>query len=173
MRAESGTADTPAFPMRGLILLPFFKNRLKNFIKQYTGSRGDDERYGTEDKDFYRVSGEELRGLSRGSDGYTQQNGDDVDERTTGRLGQTTGYATLFEKVTKEEHTQQRETDGTRKQVSSRPTMGKMIFSVCDTTRGGRMRIRRSFFVVSRRMMAAELPEPVPCRSRPIWRWHP
>ena len=43
--------------------------------------------------------------------------------------------------------------DGTRKQVSSRPTMGKMIFSVCDTARAGFMRMSFSFFVVRARMM--------------------
>jgi len=33
MRAESGTADTPAFPMSGLILLSFFKIKLNIFTK--------------------------------------------------------------------------------------------------------------------------------------------
>ena len=42
--------------------------------------------------------------------------------------------------------------EGTRKAVSKRPMMGKTIFSVCDTTRGGFIRITRSFFVVKRRM---------------------
>ena len=47
----------------------------------------------------------------------------------------------------------QQDPEGTRKHVSNRPTMGKMTFSVCDTTRGGFMRMRRSCLVVSRRMM--------------------
>ena len=43
--------------------------------------------------------------------------------------------------------------DGTRKQVSNRPMMGNITFSVWETLRGGAIRITRSFFVVSRRMM--------------------
>ncbi|OAV72094.1 hypothetical protein Barb6_01271 [Bacteroidales bacterium Barb6] len=42
--------------------------------------------------------------------------------------------------------------EGTRKQVSSKPTIGKMIFSVEETTLAGFMRMTRSFLVVSRRM---------------------
>ena len=42
--------------------------------------------------------------------------------------------------------------EGTRKQVNNKPMMGNITFSVCDTTRGGFIRIRRSCFVVSRRM---------------------
>ena len=42
--------------------------------------------------------------------------------------------------------------EGTRKQVSSKPRMGKITFSVCETTRGGFMRIRRSCLVVSKRI---------------------
>ena len=43
--------------------------------------------------------------------------------------------------------------EGTTKQVSSRPTIGKMIFSFCDTTRAGFILMRRSSLVVKRRMI--------------------
>ena len=33
IRAESGTADTPALPINGLILLPFLRKRLKILTK--------------------------------------------------------------------------------------------------------------------------------------------
>ena len=42
--------------------------------------------------------------------------------------------------------------EGTTKQVSSMPTMGKIIFSFCDTARAGFILIRRSFLVVNRRI---------------------
>ena len=39
--------------------------------------------------------------------------------------------------------------DGTKKAVNNKPTIGKTIFSVCETALGGFIRITRSFFVVS------------------------
>ena len=42
--------------------------------------------------------------------------------------------------------------DGTTKVVSNKPMIGKRIFSVVDTWRGGFMWIRRSFLVVNRRI---------------------
>ena len=38
--------------------------------------------------------------------------------------------------------------EGTRKQVSRRPIIGNMIFSLLEMGLGGRIRIRRSFLVV-------------------------
>ena len=43
--------------------------------------------------------------------------------------------------------------DGTMKAVSRKPMIGKSFFSTGETGRGGFMRIRRSFFVVSSRMI--------------------
>ena len=43
--------------------------------------------------------------------------------------------------------------EGTTKQVRSRPTIGKMIFSLWATARAGFIFMRRSFLVVSNRMM--------------------
>ena len=43
--------------------------------------------------------------------------------------------------------------EGTTKQVSRSPTMGKMIFSFCDTARAGFIFINRSCLVVSSRMI--------------------
>ena len=43
--------------------------------------------------------------------------------------------------------------EGTMKAVSRKPIIGKSFFSVGDTGRGGFMRMRRSFLVVSRRMI--------------------
>ena len=42
--------------------------------------------------------------------------------------------------------------EGTTKQVRIMPTMGKMIFSFCDTARAGFILMSRSFFVVNRRI---------------------
>ncbi len=42
--------------------------------------------------------------------------------------------------------------DGTTKHVSIMPTMGKIIFSFCDTARAGFILMRRSFLVVKSRM---------------------
>lgn len=39
-----------------------------------------------------------------------------------------------------------------RNAVNNKPTIGKIIFSVCETALGGFIRIRRSFFVVSKRI---------------------
>ena len=43
--------------------------------------------------------------------------------------------------------------DGTRKQVNNNPAIGKITFSVWDTTRGGFIRISLSFLVVSSRII--------------------
>ena len=43
--------------------------------------------------------------------------------------------------------------EGTRNAVQRKPTMGKMIFSRWDTLRGGAMRMRRSFLLVSSSIM--------------------
>ena len=152
MRADMGTADTPALPISGLIFLSFGRSRLKSLTK----STPDDEaimKAMNPRKKMNIVCG--VRNCEACVDAPT------VIPRSIVTMSVSALEAVLARRVVTP-HSRRRlpknsipssgRPEGTTKHVRSMPTMGNMIFSFCDTARAGFIRIRRSFFVVNRRI---------------------
>ena len=86
------------------------QNQVEQFDEQHARCGGDDERQGTEAEDEDTVDCQELAGLGGGTYGDTEQDGDGVNQRATGSLGQAACHTRFFQQVTEEEHTQQGQT---------------------------------------------------------------
>ena len=93
-------------------LVAFLEEEVEELHEEHAGEGGDHERQGADDEDLHGFPAEELAGLRGGTDGDTDQDGDDVHQRTAGRVGQTLGHAAFLEQVAEEEHTEQRNTGG-------------------------------------------------------------
>ncbi len=153
MRLDMGTAETPALPMRGLIFLFLGRNRLKNFTKITPEAEAMMNAMNPR-------ANMKMVSFVRNVDAW-------VDAPTVIPRRMVTTSVRAFDAVLARRvvtpHSRSRlpkksipnrgMPEGTTKQVSSNPTIGKMIFSLWATARAGFILITRSFLVVSNRMI--------------------
>ena len=153
IRADIGTAETPALPMSGLIFLPFGRNRLNTLTKSTPDIEAMINAIAPRKKIF---------SVSKVKNSEACVDAPTVRPSSITMMSLRALLAVLARRVVtplsrsrlpKKSMPSNGRADGTTKQVRSKPTIGNMIFSFCDTARAGFILITRSFFVVSRRMI--------------------
>ncbi len=152
MRALMGTADTPALPISGLIFLFLGRMRLKSFTNSTPLLEAITKAMKPRKK-MKIVCG--VRNCEACVDAPT------VMPRRMVTMS-VSAFEAVFARRVVTPHSRSRlpkksmpsrgRPEGTTKQVRSMPTMGKMIFSFWLTARAGFILMRRSFFVVNRRI---------------------
>ena len=148
-RALSGTADTPALPMSGLILCPSRQNKFMNFTNRTPQIVAMTKEIRPSTKIFMDVA---ERNLSACVEQPTVSPMRVVITSMSGPLAVSARRLVTplsFRRLPKKSMPSSGSPEGTMNAVVRKPTIGKMIFSLWLTARGAGIRMRRSFFEVS------------------------
>ena len=152
-RAASGTADTPALPMSGLILWPSLQKRFISLTKSTPQVVAMTNESSPRPKIF---SERGLRKTSAWVDAPTVSPMRVVITSMSGPLAVLARRLVTpdsFRRLPKKSMPSRGRPLGTMNAVQMNPTTGNMIFSRWLTLRGAGMRIRRSFLLVSSSIM--------------------
>ncbi len=175
MRALIGTALTPAFPISGFSFLPFGRKRFISFTKRIPLAEAMMNARAPRAKILmvFRV---------RNSDAWVEQptvkteqhHHDVIRGLLPAVLASRVVLPLSFSRLPKKSIPSSGKPDGTMKVVSSKPTIGKSIFSVWLPVRAG-VHLDHALLLGSEAgaSMVAELLAPMPCRSRRKRRWLP